>query len=47
MLHHGRIVEVGTHDALLAADGRYAALWRVQTGASSAAEERTRAPAPG
>jgi len=47
VLHHGRIVEVGTHGALLAADGRYAALWRVQTGASSAAEERTRAPAPG
>jgi ATP-binding cassette subfamily B protein len=28
----GRIVEHGTHDALLAAGGMYAALWRVQTG---------------
>lgn len=32
VLDHGRIVEQGTHDALLAADGLYAALWRVQTG---------------
>jgi ATP-binding cassette subfamily B protein len=46
VLHDGRIAETGTHDALLAADGRYAALWRVQTGASSAAEDRTRAAAP-
>ncbi|MEZ5288974.1 MAG: ABC transporter ATP-binding protein [Vicinamibacterales bacterium] len=30
MLEHGRIVEQGTHDALLAADGRYAAMYHSQ-----------------
>jgi ATP-binding cassette subfamily B protein len=28
----GRIVQSGTHDALLEAGGQYAALWRIQTG---------------
>jgi ATP-binding cassette subfamily B protein len=32
VLDHGRVVEDGTHDALLAADGRYAALWRTYAG---------------
>jgi len=32
VLDHGRIVEEGTHDALLAAGGTYAALWRRQSG---------------
>ncbi|MGE4425849.1 MAG: ABC transporter ATP-binding protein [Solirubrobacteraceae bacterium] len=32
VLHEGRVVESGTHDDLLAARGRYAALWAVQTG---------------
>ena len=26
-MHHGNIVEDGTHDQLIAAGGRYAALW--------------------
>jgi ATP-binding cassette subfamily B protein len=32
VLEGGRLVEVGTHDQLLARDGAYAALWRLQTG---------------
>ncbi len=32
VLDAGRIVEAGTHDELLAAEGAYAALWNVQTG---------------
>ena len=32
VLERGQIVESGTHDALVALDGLYARLWRVQTG---------------
>lgn len=32
LLEAGRIVESGTHDELIARNGRYAALWRLQTG---------------
>ncbi len=37
VLDAGRIVESGTHDALLAQGGIYAGLWRLQTGATDAA----------
>jgi ATP-binding cassette, subfamily B, bacterial len=36
VLDGGRVVEAGTHDELLAAHGRYAALWQVQTGEAAA-----------
>jgi ATP-binding cassette subfamily B protein len=32
LMENGRIIESGTHDALLQANGGYAALWRLQTG---------------
>ena len=32
LLEHGRILESGTHDELLALGGAYAALWKLQTG---------------
>ena len=31
-MEHGRLIEDGAHDTLLAADGRYASLWRLQSG---------------
>lgn len=33
MLENGRIVESGTHDELLAKNGKYAQMWKVQAGA--------------
>ncbi|MCW3479619.1 ABC transporter ATP-binding protein/permease [Neisseriaceae bacterium JH1-16] len=38
VLEHGRLVETGTHESLLAAGGVYAGLWRLQTGELDAAE---------
>lgn len=32
MMEQGRIIEAGTHEQLLAADGKYAQMWRVQAG---------------
>jgi ATP-binding cassette subfamily B protein len=37
VLHHGRVVEEGTHHQLLAREGRYWSLWRAQTGSTDAA----------
>ncbi|MEN9543855.1 MAG: hypothetical protein RLZZ598_688, partial [Pseudomonadota bacterium] len=41
VLDHGRIAESGTHDELLAADGRYAEMWRLQQSGAEAGEAAT------
>lgn len=40
VLHEGAIAEAGTHDALVALGGRYAAMWAVQTGEAAHASTR-------
>jgi ATP-binding cassette subfamily B protein len=32
VMDHGKVVETGTHDELVAIDGVYAGLWNLQTG---------------
>ncbi|MEZ5288641.1 MAG: ATP-binding cassette domain-containing protein [Vicinamibacterales bacterium] len=44
VIDDGDVRESGTHDALVAEDGIYASLWRVQTGERPAPAPRTRAP---
>ncbi|MEY6434023.1 ABC transporter ATP-binding protein [Thioalkalicoccus limnaeus] len=44
VLERGRLVEQGHHDALLARDGRYAALWRSYEGAQHWALQRDATP---
>ena len=39
VLSHGRVVEVGPHDELLAAGGPYAALWATYTGQGEESED--------
>ncbi|MDB5776053.1 MAG: ABC-type multidrug transport system, ATPase and permease component [Herbaspirillum sp.] len=46
VLEHGRIAERGTHAALLAAEGRYAALWRLQNRGAQAQRDAVAATGP-
>jgi len=42
VIHHGRVAEAGTHDALLAAGGIYARLYRLQMTGHAPAASRSR-----
>ena len=43
----GRVTELGTHDALVAAEGAYAALWHSWHGDSADTDDLTSPPPPG
>lgn len=47
VLDAGQVVESGTHDELVARDGTFAALWRVQTGEVGAHTPAWAAPGRG
>jgi ATP-binding cassette, subfamily C, bacteriocin exporter len=46
VVHHGRVVESGTHDQLIAGRGRYAALWWAQTESRAVPPQLAWAPGP-
>jgi hypothetical protein len=43
-MRHGHIIEIGTHGELMAADGRYAKLFRLQAGAFQGSDVAMDAP---
>jgi ATP-binding cassette subfamily B protein len=46
VLHHGRLVEHGTHDQLMAANGRYASMFHAQAAQYSSTSTVPRPASP-